>query len=1101
VYQLIELFITDIQANGRDCGIIPGHNYWVIKGNTKSKKKVPDACTLVDQLKTLGISEEEFINTYTERKYVTNLKKHHPRFRFETWSDLNLVTIIRREKDGNPYVPGSPKDQDQIIKNKNASRNARLLARRSTPTSKHSENSTGPSPHSTNDPSKHTLPNLPLGPEKNISALDVVPLREHLASCFKELGIKAVISIVEDLILFNADLYGKLDKLEQSNARTKHNALVQKHKIVISLLPEDADADGTIIQLPNPTDKVKRKTPALLSFGIDVNTTYPNMLTLTAAYRELGSFLMDRENKQSLVLPVWNGRNHIVVRPQKSQSVAAFVANATGSGWVEALLPDDVTREGMKKYLSQSDKTKPIVQMDTFKSEALASILNLTGRKLDDCRAFLRQEALSNSEHNKKEVAELEKGPEPRFGAPFNYIDDKGIVVEEEIKYWTTDPGEEACTLIQNHYSEMLDKADEAGTPLTFLPCLDYVAPGNPKGITVLAGGDHGDVAFRYHYKFHLSSPQMRKAIGDLSYQCPRVQCAFIACNADKYPILQKTIMLPLEEGRQWLTTSQAIVAYNKSNLHVNECYFIPEAVDRATFKICENGGGKEVKYELPIGAEDTLQLGEKFNDITTANIMLTLAVSKFNDLYLGDIKFFAYLLGMVNSDTCWCLHCQRVQGEFGVGQFDPNETRTKENLQDCLGKFRQIITDAQENNMKTTTKNYLGVNSCPLQSIDPDKLMISTLHCEIGQINKFNTDADKWVLLHVERLRPEQQVIRAELLQALKSLEEAKECWKQVRHEHREVKKRQTQLNTHLKSLPKRERWAIEYKRNAAEYKKELSDHAQSLKAWEKETQDDIKDARARLDVARKAYNEMQKDRKCEKGSYLNRKETIYRKNGMKHEHYHGGQFNGVSCRQQMSTAVQFCEDWQELTLYVWSQDQTNISEAEILQRMEKYKNLLGKLDVVYSTVRGVDGLLPTEAEVVRLAKVVLDAKTLWLDCGFNIKGNPKCHLIFDGHLVHQFRKYGGLADKNEDVIEFDHQIWKREKERTRTVKNFRTQQRCQVKKIRRTQHYKVRFIIQRFRRERKREKTPAQKALTSQKKTARAEAKHTKRELFTHS
>jgi hypothetical protein len=43
-----------------------------------------------------------------------------------------------------------------------------------------------------------------------------------------------------------------------------------------------------------------------------------------------------------------------------------------------------------------------------------------------------------------------------------------------------------------------------------------------------------------------------------------------------------------------------------------------------------------------------------------------------------------------------------------------------------------------------------------------------------------------------------------------------------------------------------------------------------------------------------------------------------------------------------------------------------------EILGRMEKkYKNLLGKLDMMYSTVRGVDGLLPMEAEFIQLAKV----------------------------------------------------------------------------------------------------------------------------------
>jgi hypothetical protein len=252
----------------------------------------------------------------------------------------------------------------------------------------------------------------------------------------------------------------------------------------------------------------------------------------------------------------------------------------TGSSWVNDLLPDDVTREGMKKYLSQRDKAKPIVQMDTFKMEALASNLNLTGQKLDNCLAFLRQEASRNSEHNKKLVSALEKGPELWFGAPFDYVDDKGNVIEENIKYWTTDPGEEACIMIQNHCAEMLDTLDKAGAPLTILVCLDYEAPGNPKGITVLAGGDHGNVAFCYHYKFHLSSPQMHNAIGDLSHQCPRVQCAFITCNADKYPIVMRTIMILTEEGWQWLTASKAIIAYDKSNLHVNQCYFIPEGID-----------------------------------------------------------------------------------------------------------------------------------------------------------------------------------------------------------------------------------------------------------------------------------------------------------------------------------------------------------------------------------------------------------------------------------------------------------------------------------------------------------------------------------------
>jgi hypothetical protein len=84
-------------------------------------------------------------------------------------------------------------------------------------------------------------------------------------------------------------------------------------------------------------------------------------------------------------------------------------------------------------------------------------------------------------------VAALEKGPEPQFGR-FDYVDNKRNVVKESVKCWTTDPGEEACTLIQNHCAKMLDKANEAKTPSMSLPCLDCESPGNPEGITVLAG-------------------------------------------------------------------------------------------------------------------------------------------------------------------------------------------------------------------------------------------------------------------------------------------------------------------------------------------------------------------------------------------------------------------------------------------------------------------------------------------------------------------------------------------------------------------------------------------------------------------------------------
>jgi hypothetical protein len=313
VRQVVELFIADMQEKGGGCDVIPGHHCWVVKGGSKSKKKVIDACTFVDQLGMLSMSEEDFINTHTARKCITSLKKHHPRLRFENWSDMHLAAIVGRDE----HMSGAPDNKDQIIKNKNASRNSRLLARRSASASKPANNSSGPSSHSRKDPSDHAFsqPNdspasehafspwnddnddSPV-PEQNISASKVLlPLREHLASCFKQLGIGKIVSTAEDLILVNSELCGKVDKLKQPIARSMCDAPEWKHSIVIDL-PEDTD----VVRPPNPTDEDK-KTPALLSFGVKVNNA-PNIHTLTAACRELGSFLLNGENEQSLV-PHW----------------------------------------------------------------------------------------------------------------------------------------------------------------------------------------------------------------------------------------------------------------------------------------------------------------------------------------------------------------------------------------------------------------------------------------------------------------------------------------------------------------------------------------------------------------------------------------------------------------------------------------------------------------------------------------------------------------------------------------------------------------------------------------------------------------------------
>jgi hypothetical protein len=76
----------------------------------------------------------------------------------------------------------------------------------------------------------------------------------------------------------------------------------------------------------------------------------------------------------------------------------------------------------------------------------------------------------------------------------------------------------------------------------------------------------------------------------------------------------------------------------------------------------------------------------------------------------------------------------------------------------------------------------------------------------------------------------------------------------------------------------------------------------------------------------------------------------------------------------------------------------------------------------------------------------------------------------VCDGHMVDQVRMFWGLADKLDDVIEKAHQPWKREKERTWNIKNFRMQQKQQLAAVRKRNHYKIRAELEITRQLRKR-------------------------------
>lgn len=75
-----------------------------------------------------------------------------------------------------------------------------------------------------------------------------------------------------------------------------------------------------------------------------------------------------------------------------------------------------------------------------------------------------------------------------------------------------------------------------------------------------------------------------------------------------------------------------------------------------------------------------------------------------------------------------------------------------------------------------------------------------------------------------------------------------------------------------------------------------------------------------------------------------------------------------------------------------------------------------------------------------------------------------PKWHLTFDGHLLHQHKTFGGLADKSDESVELQHQTLKKLRDRHRRVSSFQRRSTCLIREMRRSKSKKIMSNVRRF-------------------------------------
>ena len=202
---------------------------------------------------------------------------------------------------------------------------------------------------------------------------------------------------------------------------------------------------------------------------------------------------------------------------------------------------------------------------------------------------------------------------------------------------------------------------------------------------------------------------------------------------------------------------------------------------------------------------------------------------------------------------------------------------------------------------------------------------------------------------------------------------------------------------------------------------------------------------------------------------------DAFFRSKNIRKEFYHGGKYNGVNCIRIMEQSNllidHICDEVvknRDMTFDAWETEDT------IRKRCEKYKELLSNLGTIWSTVRGIEkGLLPTDENKLQLHNAIRIGKNIWLELGITTY-QPKWHYTFDGHLEEQYIRFGGLADKADDSIEYGHQIWPRLDDRYKCVPNFKKRTELVYRTAKRRRHPKIAEHLELFS---KRKQSPSNK------------------------
>jgi len=277
----------------------------------------------------------------------------------------------------------------------------------------------------------------------------------------------------------------------------------------------------------------------------------------------------------------------------------------------------------------------------------------------------------------------------------------------------------------------------------------------------------------------------------------------------------------------------------------------------------------------------------------------------------VGDLKFYAQLLGRENMSSSWCMWCTSHPSEWKHHPLPPSDLWTIKKIKNHKERIdRKEIKEARE---------ILGIVNYPVWDfIQPENFMFPELHAEIGLVNNVLDKFYSFIDDQVEAITPEEATARntyiiadVALTKAIQRLSEWKESEGAQLEFHRynrihltkELKKRNQDPKI-ISDLHQQQQELDAVIAGMVQQRKNL-EAEQSIKRKSSAT------ARSQLKTIREAK------RKQDIPVFADI-ENILLEYGISAAAYHGGKLNGVDCRELIVRAKPIFERFKQCLLSV---------------------------------------------------------------------------------------------------------------------------------------------------------------------------------------